>query len=105
MRALQARRSLTPFIESRHSRVLRNGDREGAPQLGIHATWAVCPGLWRTPNQVDQQHPAPARPGTADERRRVQAVTGADLGEANLTSRRGARSSKYRCATGEVGQR
>jgi hypothetical protein len=30
---------------------------------------------------VDQQHPAKAGTGTTDERRRVQTVTGADLGE------------------------
>jgi hypothetical protein len=33
---------------------------------------------------VDPQHPAKAGPGTTDERRRVQTVTGADLGEADL---------------------
>ena len=84
MRALQVRRSLTPFIEPRHSRVLRNKDRDGPPELGIPATGAVRPGLWRAPGLVDPQHPAKAGPGKTTERRRVQTVTGTDLGEAAL---------------------
>jgi hypothetical protein len=40
--------------------------------------------LWRSPGLVDPQHPAKAGPGKTTERRRVQTVTGADLGEADL---------------------
>jgi hypothetical protein len=51
---------------------------------------------WRSPGLVDPQHPAKAGPGKTTERRRVQTVTGADLGEAHLSSNQGVGSSKPR---------
>jgi hypothetical protein len=53
----------------------------GASELGIPGTGSVRSCLWRSPDLVDQQHPAKAGPGKTAERGRVQAVTGADLGE------------------------
>ena len=58
--------------------------RDGPLELGIPPTEFVRPCLWRTPDLVDQQHSAKAGPGKTTERRRVQAVTGADLGEEDL---------------------
>ena len=55
--------------------------------------------FWRSPGLVDQQHPAKAGPGKTDERRRVQAVSGADLGEADLMLEIIARCSYPRAIT------
>ena len=44
---------------------------------------------------MDQQHPAKAGPGKTSERRRVQAVTGADLGEKDLVQHCAAERSSH----------